>query len=67
MRAGAVIPCVILTRVYVEKSLWLVCGILVLHLAKGFLFYNRKRIHEANGYLTPEEYYRQRQTDLKAA
>ena len=32
-----------------------------------WIFYNRKRIHEANGYLTPEEYYRQHQTDLKAA
>ena len=28
-----------------------------------WIFYNRKRIHEANGYLTPEEYYRQHQTD----
>ena len=32
-----------------------------------WIFYNRKRIHEANGYLTPEEYYRIHQTDLKAA
>lgn len=32
-----------------------------------WIFYNRKRIHEANGYLTPEEYYEQHQTDLKAA
>ena len=32
-----------------------------------WIFYNRKRIHEANGYLTPEEYYRQHQTDAKAA
>lgn len=32
-----------------------------------WIFYNRKRIHEANGYLTPEEYYRQHETDLKAA
>lgn len=32
-----------------------------------WIFYNRKRIHEANGYLTPEEYYRQHQTDPKAA
>lgn len=32
-----------------------------------WIFYNRKRIHEANGYLTLEEYYRQHQTDLKAA
>lgn len=32
-----------------------------------WIFYNRKRIHEANGYLTPEEYYRQHQADLKAA
>ena len=32
-----------------------------------WIFYNRKRIHEANGYLTPEDYYRRHQTDLKAA
>ena len=32
-----------------------------------WVFYNRKRIHEANGYLTPEEYYDQHQKDLKAA
>ena len=32
-----------------------------------WIFYNRKRIHEANGYLTPEEYYRIHQTDLKVA
>ena len=32
-----------------------------------WIFYNRKRIHEANGYLTPEEYYEKRQTDRKAA
>ncbi len=32
-----------------------------------WIFYNRKRIHEANGYLTPEEYYKKHQTDLKAA
>ncbi len=32
-----------------------------------WIFYNRKRIHKANGYLTPEEYYRQHQTDSKAA
>ena len=32
-----------------------------------WIFYNRKRIHEANGYLTPEEYYQKHQTDLKAA
>lgn len=32
-----------------------------------WIFYNRKRIHEANGYLTPEEYYEQHQTDLEAA
>ena len=32
-----------------------------------WIFYNRKRIHEANGYLTPEEYYEQHQADLKAA
>ena len=30
-----------------------------------WIFYNRKRIHEANGYLPPEEYYRQHQTDSK--
>ena len=32
-----------------------------------WIFYNRRRIHEANGYLTPEEYYQPHQTDLKAA
>lgn len=32
-----------------------------------WIFYNRKRIHEANGYLTPEEYYQKHQTNLKAA
>ena len=32
-----------------------------------WIFYNRKRIHEANGCLTPEDYYRRHQTDLKAA
>ena len=32
-----------------------------------YIFYNRKRIHEANGYLTPEEYYRIHQRDLKVA
>ena len=32
-----------------------------------FIFYNRIRIHEANGYQTPEEYYRAHQKDLKAA
>lgn len=32
-----------------------------------WVFYNRKRIHEANGYLTPEEYYDQHQKDLKTA
>ena len=32
-----------------------------------WIFYNRKRIHEANGYLTPEEYYQQHRTDLKTA
>lgn len=32
-----------------------------------WIFYNRQRIHEANGYLTPEDYYRRHQTDLKAA
>ena len=32
-----------------------------------WIFYNRKRIHEANGYLTPEEYYRIHQRDLKVA
>ena len=32
-----------------------------------WIFYNRKRIHEGNGYLTPEAYYRIHQTDLKVA
>lgn len=32
-----------------------------------WIFYNRKRIHEANGYLTPEEYYQKHETDLKVA
>ena len=32
-----------------------------------WIFYNRKRIHEANGCLTPEEYCRIHQTDLKVA
>ena len=32
-----------------------------------FIFYNRIRIHEANGYQTPEAYYRAHQKDLKAA
>lgn len=32
-----------------------------------WIFYNRKRIHEANGYLTPEEYYQKQEKDLKAA
>ena len=32
-----------------------------------WIFYNRKRIHEANGYLTPEEYYDRHQKDSKAA
>lgn len=32
-----------------------------------WIFYNRKRIHEANGYLTPEEYYQKHEKDLKAA
>ena len=32
-----------------------------------WIFYNCKRIHEANGYLTPEDYYRRHQTDLRAA
>ena len=32
-----------------------------------WIFYNRKRIHEANGYLTPEEYYEKHQTEGKAA
>ena len=32
-----------------------------------WIFYNQKRIHEANSYLTPEEYYRQHQTDPKTA
>lgn len=32
-----------------------------------WIFYNRKRIHEANGYLTPEEYYERHQREPKAA
>lgn len=32
-----------------------------------WIFYNRKRIHEANGYLTPEEYYERHKMGLKAA
>lgn len=32
-----------------------------------WIFYNRKRIHEANGYLTPEEYYDRHQKESKAA
>ena len=32
-----------------------------------FIFYNRIRIHEANGYQTPEAYYRAHQKDSKAA
>ena len=32
-----------------------------------WIFYNRKRIHEANGYLTPEEYYERHQRESKAA
>lgn len=32
-----------------------------------WIFYNRVRIHEANGYQTPEEYYRQHQKDMQAA
>ena len=32
-----------------------------------FIFYNRIRIHETNGYQTPEAYYRAHQKDLKAA
>jgi putative transposase len=32
-----------------------------------WIFYNRKRIHEANGYQTPEEYYNRHKKDLKAA
>ncbi len=32
-----------------------------------WVFYNRKRFHKANGYLTPEEYYDKPQKDLKAA
>lgn len=32
-----------------------------------WIFYNRIRIHEANGYQTPEEYYRAHQKDSKAA
>jgi len=32
-----------------------------------WIFYNRKRIHEANSYLTPEEYYGRHQKESKAA
>lgn len=32
-----------------------------------WIFYGRKRLHEANSCLTPEEYYRIHQTDLKVA
>ena len=32
-----------------------------------WIFYNRIRIHEANGYQTPEAYYRAHQKDSKAA
>lgn len=32
-----------------------------------WIFYNGKRIHEANGYLTPEKYYDRHQKDWKAA
>ena len=32
-----------------------------------WIFYNRQRIHEANGYLTPEEYYVKHQMDRNAA
>ena len=32
-----------------------------------FIFYNRIRIHAANGYQTPDAYYRAHQRDLKAA
>ena len=32
-----------------------------------WIFYNRKRIHAANGYITPEEYYNNRVTVLEAA
>jgi len=32
-----------------------------------WIFYNRKRIHEANGYLTPEEYYDRHQKASEAA
>ena len=32
-----------------------------------WIFYNRKRLHEAKGYITPEEYYRAHETDLKVA
>lgn len=32
-----------------------------------WIFYNRKRIHEANGYVTPEEYYEKHLSDSKAA
>jgi putative transposase len=32
-----------------------------------WIFYNRKRIHATNGYLTPEVYYRQHMNRFKAA
>lgn len=32
-----------------------------------WIFYNRKRIHASNGYLTPEAYYKQHMNSVKAA
>ncbi len=32
-----------------------------------WIFYNRRRIHEANGYQTPEEYYQSHSGEAKAA
>ncbi len=32
-----------------------------------WIFYNRRRIHEANGYQTPEEYYQSHSGEVKAA
>ncbi|MBU5592621.1 IS3 family transposase [Clostridium sp. MSJ-4] len=31
------------------------------------IFYNRKRIHASNGYLTPEEYYNNTNKKVKVA